>query len=161
MLDRFERFSLSIFEITRHWHKITSDEMEKYGLKGPHSVYLLAIHQHPEGVTATQLVELCGRDKADVSRMVSIMEQKGLVIREGASKSMYRNILKLTEDGIAAAEFVCQRIQVAVDLASKGLDDMRRKVFYDALDLIAGNLRIISEEGLPAHSCADAELTMP
>lgn len=158
MLDRFERFSLSMFEITRHWHKITSDEMEKYGLKGPHSVYLLALHQHPEGVTAAQLVELCGRDKADVSRMVSIMEQKGLVAREGAAKNMYRNLLKLTEEGSTAAEFVCRRIRVAVELASKGLDDISRKVFYEALELITGNLRQISASGLPdcAQSALDA-----
>ena len=149
MLDRFERFSLNIFEITRHWHKITSDEMDKYGLKGTHCVYLLAMHQHPEGVTATQLCELCGRDKADVSRMVSIMEQKGLVTREGVAKNLYRGLLKLTGDGMAAADFVCRRVQVAVELASKGLDDMRRKVFYDALELIAGNLRLISADGLP------------
>lgn len=152
MLDRFERFSLSIFEITRHWHKITSDEMEKYGLKGTHCVYLLAMHQHPEGVTATQLVELCGRDKADVSRMVSIMEQKGLVTREGVAKNLYRGLLKLTAEGIAAAEFVCRRVMVAVELASKGLDDMGRTIFYDALELIAGNLRKISSEGLPGSA---------
>lgn len=155
MLDRFERFSLSIFEITRHWHKITSDEMEKYGLKGTHCVYLLAMHQHPEGVTATQLGELCGRDKADVSRMISIMEQKGLVIRENVGRNLYRGLLKLTEDGTAAAEFVCQRVQVAVDLASKGLDDMRRKILYDALELIAGNLRRISADGLPENMKAE------
>lgn len=149
MLDRFERFSLSIFEITRYWHKITSDEMEKYGLKGPHSIYLLAMHQHPEGVTASQLGELCGRDKADVSRMVSIMEDKGLVTRECVAKNLYRGLLKLTEDGTAAAEYVCQRVMVAVELASKGLDEMRRKTFYEALDLISGNLRRISTDGLP------------
>ena len=155
MLNRFERFSLSIFEITRCWHKITADEMEKYGLKGPHCVYLLAMHQHPEGVTAAQLGEICGRDKADVSRMVSIMEEKGLVIREGVTRNLYRGLLKLTEDGIAAAEFVCQRVMVAVELASKGLDDMRRKIFYDALELISGNLRRISAEGLPENAEAN------
>lgn len=149
MLDRFERFSLSIFEITRHWHKITSDEMEKYGLKGTHCVYLLAMHQHPEGITATQLGELCGRDKADVSRMVSIMEQKGLVTREGVAKNLYRGLLKLTGEGNAAAEYVCRRVMVAVELASKGLDDTRRNIFYDALELISGNLRRISAVGLP------------
>lgn len=151
MLDRFERFSLVIFEITRYWHKITADEMEKYGLKGTHSVYLLAMHQHPEGVTATQLGELCGRDKADVSRMVSIMEEKGLVTREGAANNLYRSLLKLTAEGTAAAEYVCQRVMVAVELASSGLDDMRRKIFYDALDLISGNLRRISRDGLPEY----------
>ena len=152
MLDRFERFSFSIFEITRHWHKITTEEMEKFGLKGTHCVYLLAMHQHPEGITATQLGEICGRDKADVSRMVSIMEQKGLVTRESVSKNLYRGLLKLTEDGAAAADHVCQRVNVAVELASKGLDDSRRKLFYDALELIAANLRRISEDGLPEHA---------
>ena len=156
MLDRFERFSFSIFEITRHWHKITSDEMEKYGLKGTHCIYLLAMQQHPEGITATQLGEICGRDKADVSRMVSIMEQKGLVTRESVAKSLYRGLLKLTAEGMEAAEFVCQRVKVAVELASKGLDDMHRNLFYDALELISGNLRQISEDGLPEGTEADA-----
>lgn len=155
MLDRFERFSLSIFEITRHWHKITSEEMEKYGLKGPHSIYLLAMHQHPEGVTATQLGELCGRDKADVSRMVSIMESKGLVIRENVTKNLYRGLLKLTEEGTAAAEYVCNRVMVAVGLAEKGLDEMRRTSFYETLELISGNLRRISSDGLPEISLAE------
>ena len=155
MLDRFERFSLSIFEITRHWHKITSEEMEKYGLKGPHSIYLLAMHQHPEGVTATQLGELCGRDKADVSRMVSIMESKGLVIRENVTKNLYRGLLKLTEEGTAAAEYVCNRVMVAVGLAEKGLDEMRRTSFYEVLELISGNLRRISSDGLPETSLAE------
>ena len=155
MLDRFERFSLSIFEITRHWHKITSEEMEKYGLKGTHSIYLLAMHQHPEGVTATQLGELCGRDKADVSRMVSIMEDKGLITRENVTKNLYRGLLKLTADGTAAAEYVCERVMVAVGLAGKGLDDMRRTSFYEALELISGNLRRISTDGLPETALAE------
>lgn len=152
MLDRFERFSLALFELSRHWHKIASDEMEKYGLKGTHCVYLLAMHQNPDGITATRLGELCGRDKADVSRMISIMEQKGLLVREGSAKNLYRGRLKLTEAGAAVAEFVCQRVMVAVELASRGLDDTRRQVFYDAMELISGNLRRISAEGLPENT---------
>lgn len=149
MIDRFERFSMAIFEISRHWHKIASDEMEKYGLKGTHCIYLMTMHQHPEGITASALGELCGRDKADVSRMMSIMEKKGLVSKESPSQSLYRNLLQLTEDGIAAAEQVYQRVCTAVELTGKGLDDARRTIFYEALDLISGNLRHISQEGLP------------
>lgn len=156
MLDRFERFSFSIFEITRHWHKITSEEMEKFGLKGPHCVYLLTMRQHPDGITAAQLGELCGRDKADVSRMVSIMEKKGLLTRECVAKTQYRGLLKLTKDGNAAAQYVCQRVMVAVELASKGLDDTHRKALYNALELIAGNLRAISAEGLPDSATAES-----
>lgn len=149
MIDRFERFSMAIFEISRHWHKIAADEMEKYGLKGPHCIYLLTMHQHPEGITASALGELCGRDKADVSRMMSIMEKKGLVTKHGLPQNLYRNILKLTEEGVAAAEHVYQRVCVAVEATGKGLDEARRTFLYEALDLISGNLRRISQDGLP------------
>ena len=149
MIDRFERFSMAIFEISRHWHKIAADEMEKYGLKGPHCIYLLTMHQHPEGITASALSELCGRDKADVSRMMSIMEQKGLVAKHGLPQNLYRSMLKLTEEGVSAAEHVYERVCVAVEATGKGLDDARRGFLYEALELISGNLRRISQDGLP------------
>ena len=34
MVDRFERFSRGVSELSKYWHKIAADEMEKYGLKG-------------------------------------------------------------------------------------------------------------------------------
>lgn len=146
MIERFARFSLAIAEISRCWHKIASDEMEKYGLKGSHAVYLTTLDRYPEGITAARLGELCGKDKADVSRMMSIMEKKALVVREGSS---YRALLKLTAEGLAAAEHVRRRATVAVENASRGLSDERRAVFYEVLELIASNLQNICEEGLP------------
>ena len=47
MIDRFERFVLSISEIYRCWHKIAATEMENYGLRGPHVVYLTTLSNHP------------------------------------------------------------------------------------------------------------------
>ena len=91
MVDRFERFSFAISEISRYWHKITAEEMEKYGLKGPHSVYLTAMYRYPDGITAPQLCELCGKDKSDVSRAMSLMERKGLVRKEGIYQNCYRD----------------------------------------------------------------------
>ena len=85
MITRFERFSYAISEISRHWHRIAAQEMGKHGLKAPHSVYLLALARWEAGMTAAQLAQDCGKDKADVSRMVTILEEKGLVCREGAS----------------------------------------------------------------------------
>ena len=91
MLERFETFSLAISEISKYWHKLTTDEMEKYGLKGPHSIYLLVMAKHEEGLTAPQICELCGKDKADVSRTMSVMEQKGLVTKEGEGEELKSN----------------------------------------------------------------------
>lgn len=149
MIERFEAFSQMVSEISKHWHKITSEEMGKYGLKGPHSLYLLAMERYKEGITAPKLSEVCGKDKADVSRMMSIMEEKGLVKKEGGNQNLYRGLLKLTDEGKHVADYVHKRVKVAMELAEKGLDEANRKVFYDALGLISGNLRKISKEGLP------------
>ncbi len=149
MIDRFERFSIAIAEISRYWHKITTDELEKYGLKGPHSIYLTTMYQYPDGITASRLAELCDRDKSDVSRMMTIMEQKGLVIREGDNN--YRALLQLSEAGREAAEYIRGRAATAVSIAGRDLSDETRAVFYDALESIAQNLRNISRDGLPAE----------
>ncbi len=37
MVDRFEKFSLAISEISKYWHKLATEEMEKYGLRSSHS----------------------------------------------------------------------------------------------------------------------------
>ena len=151
MIERFERFSLAISEISRHWHKLTTDEMEKYGLKGSHSVYLLMMSRYPGGLTAPQLGELCGKDKADVSRMMSIMEKKGLVTKEGVHQNLYRGLFKLTKEGLQAAEHVRQRAGLAGEIAGKDLTEETRAVFYEALESITANLRQLSKEGLPVH----------
>lgn len=149
MIERFEKFSYAISEISRCWHKLTTEEMEKCGLKGAHSVYILAMHRYSEGITATKLCELCGKDKADVSRMMSILEKKGLVTKESAHQNHYRAAFKLTEEGKMIAEHVRERANLAVELAGKDLSDDKRAVFYEVLESITINLKDLSKEGLP------------
>lgn len=149
MVGRFERFSLAISEISRSWHRIAAEEMERHGLKGPHAVYLTALCGSGEGVTAARLGELCGKDKADVSRMVSILEKKGLVCKETSGGSGYRARLHLTEAGRAAAEEVQKAAILAVEHAGCGVSDAEREVFYRVLETIAGNLNTLSRDGLP------------
>jgi len=145
MLSRFERFSYALFDISRSWHKIATDVMEDHGLKGPHSIYLITLQRHPEGITATALGDLCCKDKADVSRMMSLMQEKGLVTKDGGN---YRGLLRLTPKGQEVAKRVNERATQAVDMGGDGLTDMDREVFYAALERIAANLRTVSESGL-------------
>ena len=123
--------------------------MEKYGLKGPHSIYLVVMHRFPDGITAPQLCEYCGKDKSDVSRMMAIMEQKGLVTKESIHQNRYGGTFKLTEEGWKAAEFVCTRAALAVEIAGRDLTEEMRAAMYDSLESIATNLRDLSREGLP------------
>lgn len=149
MLDRFERFSLAISEINRHWHKLATEELTPYGLKSAHATYLTAMARHPEGITVPELCNECGKDKSDASRMIAILEEKGLVTKEAIGGSRYRGLLKLTGQGQKAADHVCRRAAAAVESAGRDLTPEERETFYRALDSITGNLRRLSKEGIP------------
>ena len=150
MLTRFSKFSFSISEIDRCWHKLAAEEMAKYDLNSAHAVYLNTLYNSArDGITAAQLGELCGKNKADVSRMVSIMENKGLVKKVAVGSNMYRAKLMLTDEGRIAAEHVRERAALAVELAGSGLSEEERETFYRALEQITVNLQKLSKEGLP------------
>lgn len=149
MIERFERFSLGIAEISRCWHKLANEEMKVYGLKGAHATYLTTIARHPQGITVPELCELCLKDKSDASRMLAILEEKGLVRKEGRHKSGYGGTILLTEAGIEAAGHVRQRVDRVVKEAGKDLTEEERAVFYKALDSITENLRRLTNEGIP------------
>lgn len=149
MISRYEQFTTAISSIYHYFQKIERDEMERCGLRGTYTQYLLAIDRSVDGITAAQLSELCEKDKAAVSRAVAEMEMQGLVTRSVTGERVYRARLCLTEEGKRAAEFVRRRSQVAVDLAGNGLNDDDRAVLYAALERIAGNLQSISRDGLP------------
>lgn len=149
MINRFERFSFAISEIRRCWHKLAAEELAKFEMNSPHAVYLNTLYQYEEGVTAAKLAELCCKNKADVSRMVAIMEEKGIVEKEATGGNMYRALIKLTEKGKLAAKHVRERAALAVELAGTGLSNGEREIFYHALELITTNLQTLSKDGLP------------
>lgn len=148
MVTRFELFSASVSSIHRSIQKIERVEMAKYGLKGPHAQCLLAMSRHPEGITSSQLCAICDKDKAAISRTVAELEREGLVERCLKGSNRYRALLKVTEQGRLAAEHVSERAKLAVEKASEGMTDEQRVTLYKVLDLIAGHLQTICEEGL-------------
>lgn len=148
MVDRFERFSFAVSEMSYYWHKITADEMKKHGLKGPYVIYFTTMYRFPEGITAAKLGELCSRDKSDVSRAISILEKKGLVVKESVNQNLYRALLKLTDEGLKLAELINQKAKKAVEYSSQGLSEEHREIFYSTLELICSNLQTLSQKGL-------------
>lgn len=151
MITKYEQFSSSVASLSRDIQHIERIEMAKFGLKGPHAQCLLAMLRHPEGLTSTQLCELCDKDKAAISRTVSELEQAQMVSRETSNGSRYRAALLLTEQGRTAAGAVSRRAKLAVEAAGAGLNDAQREVFYKVLNIIAGNLHTICKNGLKEH----------
>lgn len=149
MIDRFEQFVSFISSIHRDIQKIEREEMVKYGLKGPYAQYLVAMHRYPEGITASELCDVCDKDKAAVSRALAEMETRGLVIRQGSNDNQYRALLKLTEEGMAAANYVCRKAVTAVLIAGEDVNDEARTVMYRSLRSIAERIHTIAKEGIP------------
>lgn len=147
MMSRYETFSSMISGIYRSIQKIERDEMVGYGYKGAYAQYLTAMNRASGGMTSAQLCELCDKDKAAVSRVVSEMIEKGLIVREQENARPYRAVLRLTEEGRKAAQFVLRRGQAAVEAV--GIDETTRETLYKSLESIAQSVQEISRKGLP------------
>jgi DNA-binding MarR family transcriptional regulator len=150
MTQRFDTFVTSITQIYRCIQKIKTHEMLPLGLKSTHVMCLFHLLQHPEGLTAVQLTALCEEDKGAISRALSSLETKGLVVfgdHPGQSKR-YRTRITLTESGREAAQHMDASINHAVKIGGQGLSEENRIVFYESLQLIAKNLQTFcSEQG--------------
>lgn len=147
MIDRFERFTCAIIEIYRYWHIIATKTMKRYGLKGTFSQYLMALYRSPDGLNSVDLGKACDKNKADVSRALSTLEEKGLAVRESVTgKSLYRAKIKLTEEGFAAADELRSAVEKAVEIGGKDLTEHQRELFYKALESITENMRDLSIE---------------
>lgn len=131
MDHRFETFSLSILELNRYLQKIKELEMKQFGLKASHTMCLYYLGQHPEGLTATQLTELCKEDKAAVSRCLSQLSDRQLVVCEQPAdhKRSYRSRYMLTVQGRSVVSGIQTRIKEALSYGGRGLTEERRPGF--------------------------------
>lgn len=145
MIDRFEQFSISIFNISHYWNKIAAEEMKEYGLRGGYALYLIVLSRSDRGITSAKLAELCQRDKGDVSRAISTFQKAGLL--EPYGKNCYRAPLILTDEGRKVVDQLASKASVLLELAGEGLTDEMRENLYPSLDLIAKNMKQISEKG--------------
>lgn len=157
MIERFERFSRVITEIHRLIVKISSDTMKQHGLSGVQARYLIIMSRHSAGITATRLASLSLRNKAEVSRSVAELEEKGM-LEKRCKGTNYRASLFLTDKGRATAEDIADKAQRAVMFVGGSLDDSERENLYSALESIAKNLDGVSKNGIPHLNTEEKEI---
>lgn len=138
MLQRFQAFVTGITFCYKYIQRIKSAEMTEFGLKGTHVMCMFFLHHHENGLTAAQLCQLCGEDKAAISRTLATLRERGYI--ESDAKK-YRSSIHLTESGLAIALQIDSLIEQWVGFGSDGLTEEERDIFYRALEKISGNLR--------------------
>ena len=148
-IERFESFTTAVTKAYKCIQKIKLIETERMGLKANHVMYMHYLGKNPEGLTATELCKLCIEDKAAVSRTILDLTNKGFVKPvEPDSNRKYRTKIMLTDEGININKKFKESIAIAVNKASKNLNDLDRENFYRVFFDIIDNLEMICESYL-------------
>jgi len=143
MKARFETFTMQIAKISRCIKKIKTEEMSEYNLKSPHVSCLYYMYKHGEPLPAKELCDLCDEDKASISRSIDYLEKNGYIYVDSKTEKRYNSPLSLTEKGVKVAENIAGKIDNILNIASEGLTEENRKIFYESLILISDNLQKI------------------
>lgn len=143
MEARFETFTTLITRIYRNIRKIKNLEMSKYSLNGTHVSCLYYLYSS-KGLTAKELCEKCGEDKATISRSLDYLESGGYLICKSKVARKYKTPIILTEKGMEVGKEIADKIDLVLDKVSVELTDRERSDFYRYLSLISNNLDMIS-----------------
>lgn len=147
MKDRFETFTVLISKISRNIRKIKNQEMADYDLRSPHVSCLYYLYSS-NGLTATDLCELCEEDKATISRSLGYLENNSYLTCESKSAKRYKTPLLLTEKGKEAGKRIADKIGLVLSQISTALTEEERIAFYRSLSIISNRLEDISSRPL-------------
>jgi DNA-binding MarR family transcriptional regulator len=142
--DRFEDFSNLIGSAMKSLQKIKNHGMEPYGLGSTHTLCLKRLNASPEGLTRKELSIECEIDKAQISRLVGELSEKGYV-RDKSETSGYRNKIVLTESGKRIADEIEQKVIRVLQYVSGDIPPERIEVLYQTLGTICENLKRAEE----------------
>ena len=139
MEARFELFTVLIAKASRYIYKLKTEEMREFNLKSSHVSCLYYIYK-AESLTAKELCDVCGEDKANISRAIKYLEEHGFLHCDSNAAKRYKSPLALTEKGTAAAKHIVEKIDSILQYASEGVSEEHRKIMYQSLTLINENL---------------------
>ncbi len=144
MQERFQAFTVLIAGINRSIHRIKTEEMSEFQLRSSHVSCMYYLYK-AESLTAREICDLCDEDKANISRAVKFLEEKGYVISESSSKKRYQTPLSLTESGKEIGGKIVEKIDKVLAASSEGLTDEERAIMYKGLQIINKNLNKLCE----------------
>ena len=143
--DRFEIFSTAIMHVVRSVQILKAQKMAEYDLKGTNAVCLCRLLESEGGLTATELATACELDKAQVSRSMAELLEKGFVTREGEDARRYKQRYLLTPEGQRAALDIRHTIAEIEQAVSKNIPPASLDHFYHTLYKLCDNFDALIE----------------
>ena len=144
--NRFELFSTGAAHIVKKLQLLKSHKMAQYDLKGTTCFCLCQLLSSEEGLTAGELSECCGIDKAQVSRCVADLTSCGFIYRDDKEGRRYRQKYMLTTQGRAAALDISRTTMQIQAQAEQGVNAEDLDAFYRVLSHMCNNLSDLREQ---------------
>ena len=132
--EKFNEFTGLVSRAYTALHRVQERYMRDFGLRSVHVAAMLQLLSEPEGLTATELSERCGVDRAQISRVVSELERDGLTGEASpGEKRRYRGRLRLTEAGARKAEAMNALVAEKLNAVAGDLNPYDVQTFYKVL----------------------------
>ena len=144
-MERFKTFTVLIANLTRCIRKIKTEEMAKWDLKSHHVSCIYYLYDR-KLLTPKELTDISGEDKANLSRSIEHLEERGLVRTEASPGRKYKIHLTLTEKGEAIGKEIQDRIDAILLKAGEGVSHEEREIMYKTLIRTNDNLQSLCDE---------------
>ena len=139
--ERFLPFILSIDRISKNIKRIKDIFMEQYQLRSAHVICLFNLVKYPEGLSLTEIADVCGVDKAFVSRVTDELSKKEYISRDKNSRgSIYKSKFVLTEQGKEISNFISKKIEKVMEDVGGEIPEHKLKIFYEVLGILDENI---------------------
>lgn len=127
------------------FYKITSEEASRYDLTATEARLLRACYEWQGECTATELAKIIPIDTSRISRIVTIMVNRGLLIRRRQTDDRRIVMLRLSEEGLDLTSRMLKDMRQNDAILMEGIDDDEMGVFTSVSSRIIDNYAAMQE----------------
>lgn len=144
---RFARFEGYIGSAAKSIARLKAARMAHFQLSAAHTSCMLRLLAAPDGLTQTGLREALGMDRAQISRVLHQLGDRGYVSSDGTG---YNRVYRLTQSGLSVSREVDSIVSEVLSFVSGAIPQEEIEAFYRTFSIIAANLaRAESHFGAP------------
>ena len=142
--ENFERFAQMLSSASKSIFRLKSKCMSKYGLSSTHTLCLRALYENTEGLTKSEISEICEIDKAQTTRIMSELVDNKYVVSDTTGKA-YNRKFALTELGVKITEEINETVAEIVKYVDEGIPKEDIEHFYSVFEAINKKLKSSEE----------------
>ncbi|MBO5356724.1 MAG: hypothetical protein J6A53_02215 [Clostridia bacterium] len=145
--ERFVPFVLYTERIAKNIKRLADKKMAPYGIRSAHIMCILQLAKSEIGLSSAELSNVCGVDKAFISRITSELMEKNYISRDiGPKQGKYKTKFLLTEEGVKIHQIINDFISQFIKKVSKNTPVRKLEIFYEVLSSIDNELDIITNK---------------